>query len=182
MSNLIALKHWLELFVAQSFALMPIEGDYIMRCEPNDAAHATIELDFQDNRMIQQRTTFGDFACSEPMLQTRWEWEVRYPAAGKIDMIYKSQVFTPLYPQMVYHLNRTSYCGYSDWQVNVGKELLGRTCNDYLMPLPGAEKYQIYRTDGDNLVLGEDLGERDGTTEVLRPDQLRLDQVFQRVE
>jgi hypothetical protein len=167
------------LFALQSIAIVPADGKYVMSCKPNDAAHATIELNFDGEQMVQSRTTFSDFGCQTAMVKTKWVWGLKYPAEGKVNLEYKSHTFAPLFQYMVDHLNRTAYCGYTDWSVGVEKEMLGRVCNDYKMPVAGDVKYQIFRVDGNTMNLGDDYAPgRDGSSEATRPDSLRDDQVF----
>jgi hypothetical protein len=99
---------------------------------------------------------------------------------GTVDWTVTGYQITALSASQTSTYNGANYCGYSDWQVNVPKNVLGRTCDTVHVPVSGTVRYDIYNIAQLTLVLtGTTAGDlkfgyidasHDGTSPSTRPD------------
>jgi hypothetical protein len=117
-----------------------------------------------------------------------WTWrETAFEAAGCVDayLIYdrvyaaaidgqnlnlslRSASYTSLNNDTTMSLNGISWCGFSDWQTGVAKDVTGRTCEDYQVPSSGQTIYSIIKSSGTQLWLGEASDGHDGSSDAQR--------------
>jgi hypothetical protein len=64
--------------------------------------------------------------------------------SGSLDWTLGTLTLTPLTSTQTSTWNSSSYCGYSDWQVDVAKSALNRTCGTTSVPAAGTISYDIY--------------------------------------
>ena len=73
-----------------------------------------------------------------------------------------------------------AYCGFTDWQADVEKDVLGAACYGFAIPA-GATSLDIYLVDGDALKFGQGAKVAVGLTEADRPTAIDETRVFTRV-
>jgi hypothetical protein len=151
---------------AQAFA-----STYVQPCRvenSDDYLEATLLM---QNNWTWRETAYEDSGCQLPYLVYE---RVYAPAeqGANLNLTVQSASYTSLTDTTTDSLNGISWCGFSDWQTNVAKNVTGKTCEDYQVPAVGDVIYSIIKTDGSNLWLGEESQGHDGSTEAERYSQL----------
>jgi hypothetical protein len=147
---------------AQAFA-----ANYVQPCRvENDSDYLQATL-----LTVQNNWTWKDSGCQLPYLI----YQRVYAAAEQgtnLNLTVQSASYTALTDTTTDSLNGISWCGFSDWQTNVAKDVTGKTCEDYQVPSMGNTIYSIIKTDGSSLWVGEESQGHDGSSEAQRYSQL----------
>ena len=83
--------------------------------------------------------------------------EVTYSSGAtghKFTMNLASFKYTPETAADVSYVNTNSICGYSDWALNTEKDITGKTCGSFTIPVANTTYLSIYKLVGNNLYLG----------------------------
>lgn len=131
-------------------------------------------------------TEYADESCTEAVHVSAWTGtavvgDLLSSGARPLDLAFESFTSTPLTADNADLNNSYAYCGFTDWEASVEKDVLGADCYGFSIPV-GGESLDIYAIDGDSLrfgagaVIGTDLTEED------RPTTLDEQRVFTRVE
>ena len=72
----------------------------------------------------------------------------------KFTMNLASFKYTPETAADVSYVNTNSICGYSDWALNTEKDITGKTCGSFTIPVANTTYLSIYKLVGNNLYLG----------------------------
>jgi hypothetical protein len=127
-------------------------------------------------------TEYGDDACTSPIHVSKWTGTAavtgQTPAGDtKIDLAFATFASTALTADNAAFNNMNMYCGLTDWQANVEKDVLGKDCYGFSIPA-GGKSLDIYRVEGDTLKFGK--GAKIGTslTEADRPSAIDDTRVF----
>lgn len=164
---------------SSSIATESIEGGaWQTGCDYADSMYGISSVIFANGQFTQSATSYDTSSCSTGYFKV--EITGTYILGGKlsasssaekIDMTLAVLEFTPLDSSVVSTLNSMSFCGYSDWAINVGKDVTGRTCDSSPMPSAGDVSYDIYYIsilDG-SLNFGSHDASHDGTSDSQRP-------------
>ncbi|MFT3770451.1 MAG: hypothetical protein QM820_33910 [Minicystis sp.] len=129
-------------------------------------------------------TEYGDDACSAASAYhvSKWTGTVTVTgatAAGdtKIDLAFATFTSVALTEENAAFNNTNAYCGLTDWAANVEKDILGKDCYGFSIPV-GGKSLDIYRVDGATLKFGQ--GSKIGTdvVEADRPTAIDEARVF----
>lgn len=130
--------------------------------------------------MQYKRSFFAtsDTTCAQPLALyvAKENYTLRGPApfvagASEIDYRLLAITMTPLSATTASTWNTNTYCGYSDWQSNVAKEITGRTCGSGTTPSASSIRYDIYKVENGRFYTGDsDTGP--GTSDATRPTAL----------
>lgn len=127
-------------------------------------------------------TEFSDDACTTPIHVSKWTGTgvvTGETAAGdtKLDLSFTSFKSTALTAENAAFNNTNQYCGATDWAANVEKDILGKDCYGFSIPV-GGKSLDIYRVEGSTLKFGQ--GSKIGTnlTEADRPTSIDDTRVF----
>jgi len=94
----------------------------------------------------------------------------------KVDITLGTSILTIYDSSLVSSYNSTSYCGFNDWAVAVGKDITGQTCSGYTMATAGTRVYNIFYVTNGVLKFGIGDSSHDGSSDTLRP--ITLDDAF----
>jgi hypothetical protein len=119
-------------------------------------------------------TEYSDDACASAIHVSKWTGTAAVTgqtAAGdtKIDIAFATFTSTALTAENAAFNNMNQYCGFTDWEANVQKDVLGKPCYGFSIPV-GGKSLDIYRVEGDTLkfgkgaLIGASLGEADRPT------------------
>lgn len=146
---------------------------------------AQTTLAYDDLALTGTYTEYGDDACTTPIHVSKWTGTgvvTGQTAAGdtKLDLSFTSFKSTPLTAENAAFNNTNQYCGATDWAANVEKDILGKDCYGFSIPV-GGKSLDIYRVTGSTLKLGQ--GSKIGTdlTENDRPTAIDETRVFTRM-
>ena len=100
-------------------------------------------------------TDDGIFASNFSSLSIGEEISYSSGATGhKFTMNLASFKYTPETAADVSYVNTNSICGYSDWALNTEKDITGKTCGSFTIPVANTTYLSIYKLVGNNLYLG----------------------------
>ena len=82
-------------------------------------------------------------------------------SARRYTINLQSLKITPQSSTVVSILNSSSFCGFSDWALNIPKDYTGLTCNEVAYPPKNTMYFGLYKVVGNNAFLGR--ARTDGT-------------------
>lgn len=91
--------------------------------------------------------------------------------ARKIDIAFTAFSSTPLTADNADRNNAYAYCGFTDWEANVTKDVLGADCYGFSIP-EGAISLDIYAIRDNVLLFGANAQIGTTLTEADRPTEL----------
>jgi hypothetical protein len=129
-------------------------------------------------------TEYSDDACTTPYHVSKWTGTgmvTGETASGdtKLDLSFASFKSTSLTAENAAFNNMNQYCGATDWAANVEKDVLGKDCYGFSIPV-GGESLDIYRVEGTTLKLGQGAKIGVELTEADRPAAIDETRVFTR--
>lgn len=165
-------------------------GQWIASCIDNYSSWETRKAQYDGTNYVESVEAFADSYCNNPAFRLQEDGVYTIPgkiegsSMRKLDRTVASIKLTPLSALGVSNLNSSSFCGFSDWAVNVPREISGLTCNGQVIPAGGTTYYDLFTiwpysiddpyvgiTKGD-LNFGYRGGGMDGMTEETRPDSV----------
>lgn len=158
-----------------------LDGKWLTPCinEGQDFEQHTTEVN--GSQFSVTGKIFQDANCQSPTFQvfvtttsqTVGDSQI-LAGAKEVNHIYSKIAFTALNTQYVEVFNSQHFCGASDWQVGVAKDITGLTCGNESIPKVGDSAYDIYSLKEGKLYFGKVTEEFNGKTPEKRPRQLDL--------
>lgn len=121
-------------------------------------------------------TEYSDMTCTTQRHITTWTGtatvgnEVQ-PGIRKLDLSFNSFRSKALTAAEATLVNMYQYCGFTDWAAGVEKDVLGRNCVNFSIPM-GGKSLDIYQVSGTTLLLGKNSKIAAQLTEADRPTAL----------
>ena len=142
-------------------------------------------LEYADLSFQGTFTEYEDAACSTPMHISAWSGTAAVGdevggGARAIDLAFETFTSTALTADNAALNNSYAYCGYTDWEAGVEKDVMGDDCYGYSIPDGGKSK-DIYAVSGDSLRFGQGATISTAPAEADRPTTLDETRVFTRV-
>lgn len=144
-----------SLFPAASGSL---EGNWTTPClASSGSTTGTYNYQITGGQYTKTLTVYANAGCTNPIITAIEAGTYSFTSmnslgSGDVNWTLAGFDLTPLTSTQASTYNASSYCGFTDWQVNVAKNLLGQTCDGNLIPLSGVVEYDIYNinqtTDG----------------------------------
>lgn len=94
------------------------------------------------------------------------------PNTKKIDLTLVRATVTPTGEGVADLLNSHAWCGINNWQTGKPVDVVGRICCKGELIPAGKLGYSIYSIQDDTLLLGQESGALDGSSEEKRPNAL----------
>lgn len=163
-----------------------LNGAWSTGCMDDDGTQGNYTYTFSDDSFTGVMTNYNDAECKQGILtfaiQASYVGGTEAPRApAKIfDATVVSVTATLHDARYVDYFNQSTVCGFSDWALDVAKDLTGATCGDEKMASAGDKMYNIYAISGNQLTLGETTDELDGKTPETRPTELDSTYVYTR--
>jgi len=148
-----------------------LQGQWMQACQN----HALRIEDFESHKVTLQEMFFMDDACKTPLMVFANAGNYVLPQAGQMDFTFTSVTVRLNSAVAVNDFNKRQVCGFSDWTINVDKEVSGRSCEIFFVgqpqkvPTAGEMRYGIYHIDGDHLSFGKLSRDQNATTPDKRP-------------
>lgn len=129
---------------------------------------------------------YSDAACTDLYHLSEWSGTATFgeelaSGARKIDLAFLTFTSTALTEENAAQNNAYAYCGYTDWEAGVTKDVLGAECWGFSIPV-GGQSLDIYLVEGDTLRFGVGAAIGTALTEADRPTEIDDTRVFTRVQ
>lgn len=141
--------------VEESVEISGIEGVWNLKpaCKQSSSSYLNIANVFTQTTFSQITTVYSNSSCSIPTLTISISGTYvvsnimpqTFEEQGDLDSTLIAFQITLNSSTLVTDYNTNSYCGYNSWQLNVPKDVSGKSCNGSTMPSAGAVEYSIYR-------------------------------------
>ena len=177
------------LLVSAQFALgseAALEGKWATGCLKADKSTQSEVMTMNGNNLDVIVQGFSDQGCATRFMTANLTGTFKMGPdsqmvkdAKESELIYSTLTLTFHSSEIVGYLITLNVCGYSDWQVDQPKNVLGQTCDKTVMPKAGDTRYNLITLPMNNrLFLGKETKEFDGSTPDKRPRELDMDRPF----
>lgn len=119
---------------------------------------------------------YSDMTCTTQRHITTWTGtaavgdEVQ-AGVHKLDLSFSSFRSKPLTATEASFVNQNQYCGFTDWMAGVEKDVLGRSCYGFSIPI-GGKSLDLYQVSGTTLLFGKGSKIAVQLSEADRPSEL----------
>ena len=172
------IKTWLTAAVfitlTPSIGKAEIRGLYGTNCLEHAGISAVKDMILREQTMEIVQTVYSDLSCALPSYDFSFSGPYDLDATnGFLNYGYASIKLQALDEKLVQRFNETLLCGFSDWQLNVPKEVSGLECGGQLIPASGSRAYDRIksRPEDESIQLGLITETEDGLSEESRPSQ-----------
>jgi hypothetical protein len=129
--------------------------------------------DFQGAQVSLSESFYSDDLCLGGSLSFISRGTYTLPRAGQMDFEFTGMGLVLRDSRFVEDFNQRQVCGFSDWQLEVEKEISGRTCEIFgspqRIPAVGDKRYGIYQLKADQLLFGKLSREQNAMSPEKRP-------------
>lgn len=159
---------------------LEIEGTWTAPCQPGGEMDT---ITVRGNLFIMEKKFFNDKECITGLDVTqniKGLFKIgldseKVPNAKNTELMYSSMTATLNFEKLVDYMNSTMYCGYTDWELNKPKNILGRKCITKKMPNLAEKNFGLISLVKPNqFFLGRETDLFDGSTIESRPRELNL--------
>lgn len=167
-----------------SVAGADLDGTWRTQCFPTSVGYATTTIAYADLALVGTYTEYSDSACTQGIHVSRWTGATTVSGPARngvtpIDVAFATFTSTPLTADNAAQNNSYRYCGITDWQANVERDVLGADCQGFAIPR-GARSLDIYQVDASTLRFGQNALIAVNPTESTRPTALDAARGFAR--
>ncbi len=154
-----------------------LEGSWAGPCFPTSATQsAQTRIVYNDLQLTGTYHEFSDSACAVERHTSTWTGQAsggEELTAGvrKLDLAFASFRSKPLTAAEADFVNQGQYCGITDWAANVERDILGKACYNFTIPV-GGKSLDIYSRTGTMLRFGKGSKILASPTEADRPTEL----------
>ena len=151
-----------------------IEGTWLTSCFSSGSYYKIDTVTVSGTGMVYKSEMHADSSCSTDNNTQEWTYSslsigdaVTYDNGTKtgayFSMILSGATETPNSSYDVTWVNDNSYCGYSDWELNVAKDITGKTCGSSTIISANTKLLSLYKNESSNTIqLGSFNIESDG--------------------
>lgn len=125
------------------------------------------EINFSNENMSVKYTAFEKEACQVPYIIYQENYLYK-TIDHQMNLQTQSITYQALSDEVARAMNTIAYCGFTDWQKNVVKDVVGLLCDDRHLPLKNEWIYSIIDIQNQELQIGETFGKYDGHSEQFR--------------
>ena len=156
-----------------------LQGSWLSPCYARGSQHLKRDLYIVSAQVFSTQSLFSDDSCLE--LSVKLEQVQGYRAsdsglvagATEVDLTEQRSFLTVFDASTVASWNRAKFCGISDWDVGIPREVTGRDCAGHAMPRAGDKDFDLYMRDGySRLWTGLRTPAFDGSSPDKRPREL----------
>ena len=151
-----------------------LEGTWLSSCHSSGVYYNLNTLIVTGTGVVFKKEMHHDSNCSTDNNTQDWTFSslsigdaVTYESGTKtgalFSMIFSGVTETPNSSYDVTWVNDNSYCGYSDWELNVAKDITGKTCVGTTIISANTKLLGLYKNESSNTIrLGSFNIESDG--------------------
>ena len=158
-----------------------LEGTWETACYQR----AKTRLTYTNLKLTGVYTEYSDDACTASRHISTWTGtatggEELATGVHQLDLAYDTYRSKPLTTTEAGFVNQNAFCGFTDWAANAEKDVLGRSCYGFAIPV-GGSSLDIYQRNANTLQFGK--GSKIGTslTASDRPTEIDPLRVFSRL-
>jgi hypothetical protein len=140
----------------------------------DDYVQFKVQTDLKNNFSLTI-TAFENENCTVPYLVIERTFKIQSLENEKLNLITQKITYTSLSNEVSEALNMGAYCGFKNWKTKVEQNVTGRECDHYQQLKFGQAFYQILKSTSTQLWLGNDMTEKTGRSEALRPDTFDIE-------
>lgn len=135
----------------------------------DDYVQFKVQTDLQ-NKFALTITAFEDENCEIAYLLINRSFKIQSLEKENLNLVTEKITYTSLSNEVSEALNLGAYCGLKNWKTKVEQNVTGLECDHYLQLKAGQAFYQLLKTEKSSLLLGQEMGTKNGRTEATRPD------------
>ena len=151
-----------------------LEGTWLSSCHSSGSYYKLLTLIVTGTGVVLKKEMHHDSNCSTDNNTQEWTYSslsigdaVTYESGTNtgayFSMIFSGATETPNSSYDVTWVNDNSYCGYSDWELNVAKDITGKTCVGTTIISANTKLLSLYKNESSNTIrLGSFNIESDG--------------------
>lgn len=128
-----------------------LEGSWETECAKGSSTSVIFSLSFNGGSYGGIGRIYEGLTCSTPSFELSIAGSYSVgglvkddPQAYALDLTYGATMVKPVLQSTVDSFNTTSYCGFTDWALNVAKDISGVTCSGTQTPAVGTKYYDIF--------------------------------------
>lgn len=125
------------------------------------------EINFSNDHMFVKYTAYEKEACQVPYIIYQENYFYK-STSNNLNLQTVSVTYQALSDEVARAMNTIAFCGFTDWQKNVVKDVVGLLCDDRHLPLKNEWIYSIIDIQNQELQIGESFGKYDGHSEQFR--------------
>ena len=140
-----------------------LEGTWLTSCYSSGSYYKLYTLIVTGTGVVLKKEMHHDSNCSTDNNTQEWTYSslsigdaVTYDNGTKtgayFSMILSGATETPNSSYDVTWVNDNSYCGYSDWELNVAKDITGKTCVGTTIISANAKLLSLYKKESSNTI------------------------------
>lgn len=169
------MNQWKGFFIvsllASNAAVAAVQGSYEAPCAQDEEGGSSKQIaSFDKDAAIKGAVLYDDLECKVAVIGISLNGTYSLDE-GSLDFTTQSVELTALDQFYVDAYNQIQFCGYTDWSLNVGKEVSSLICEDASFPAVGAINYQIIKEVEGGIVFGKYTDVLDGSSDVKRPSE-----------
>lgn len=188
-----------ELSTATYGSIQSLYGNWTTGCKSEGTVFAKINALMNEDATYRLETiTYSDPNCTIKLLaldetgtfQITRITNTKLDHSGDLTWILSLATVRPLSVDAETSLNTSAYCGFTDWQLNIPKDIMGQTCDGKTIGSTGNKNYDLFDVaTTDNPYIGRKTGDlrfgyrstdRDGTSESRRPNSLNTNLIYRK--
>ena len=140
-----------------------LEGTWLASCFSSGSYYKIDTLTVSGTGMEYKSERHSDSSCSSDNYTQDFTYSslsigdaITYDNGTKtgayFSMILSGATETPNSSYDVTWVNDNSYCGYSDWELNVAKDITGKTCNSSTIISANTKLLSLYKNESSNTI------------------------------
>ena len=140
-----------------------LEGTWLSSCHSSGMYYNLNTLTVTGTGVVFKKEMHNDSNCSTDNNTQEWTYSslsigdaVTYESGTKtgayFSMIFSGATETPNSSYDVTWVNDNSYCGYSDWELNVAKDITGKTCEGATNMSANTKLLSRYKNESSNTI------------------------------
>ncbi|WP_374078933.1 hypothetical protein [Bdellovibrio bacteriovorus] len=128
-----------------------LEGSWQTECSKSSSTSSISSLSFSGGSFTGAALGYAGLTCSTPAIEMNITGSYivggvvkENPKSYALDLTYGPTTMKALSQAQVDHFNTNSYCGFTDWTLNVAKDVSGLTCGGSQVAAVGKKYYDIF--------------------------------------
>jgi hypothetical protein len=156
-----------------------IQGSWMSGCYVEFGRHLKKDLYIISSQIYSSRSLYSDTGCFNLVVKLEEvqgyvvEASNQVAGASAVDLVAQRSFLTVFDASTARLWDQAKFCGISDWDVGIPRDVTGRSCGGHAMPKAGDKEFDLYLRDGySKLWIGLRSASLDGSAPDKRPREL----------